>query len=159
LLLDLLTEAEERIDVETRALRFDIPLLAGRLAAVADWLRGAEGAGGLPLAVFGASTGAAAALMTAASRPDRVVAVISRGGRPDLAGTALERVRAPTLLIVGGADHQVLALNQEAAARLPAEYALAVIPGATHLFPERGALEQVIDRSVGWLDRWLPPPG
>jgi dienelactone hydrolase len=157
LLLDLLTEAEERIDAGTRELRFDIGLLAGRLTDAADWLAGTEGTAGIPLALFGASTGAAAALVTAANRPNLVRAVISRGGRPDLAGTALERVRAPTLLIVGGADHLVLELNREAAARLPAQHELTVIPGATHLFPEPGALEQVIDRSVAWLGRWLAP--
>ena len=157
LLLDLLTEAEERIDAGTRALRFDIGLLAGRLTAAVDWLGAAEETAGLPLAVFGASTGAAAALITAADRPDRVGAVISRGGRPDLAGPALGRVRAPTLLIVGGADHQVLELNRRAAARLVAQHEIAVIPGATHLFPEEGALEQVIFRSVAWLARSLAP--
>ena len=159
LLLDLLTEAEERIDAGTRALRFDIGLLAGRLTDAADWLTAAEGTAGLPLALFGASTGAAAALITAADRPDVTGAVVSRGGRPDLAGTALGRVRAPTLLIVGGADRQVLELNRQAAALLAAEHEIAVIPGATHLFPEEGALEQVIDRSVAWLARSLPEPG
>jgi alpha-beta hydrolase superfamily lysophospholipase len=159
LLLDLLTEAEERIDADTRALRFDIGLLAGRLTDAADWLGDAEGTAGLPLALFGASTGAAAALITAADRPDSIGAVVSRGGRPDLAGSALGRVRAPTLLIVGGADRQVLDLNRQAAARFAAEHEIAVIPGATHLFPEEGALEQVIDRSVAWLARSLPPPG
>ena len=156
LLLDLLTEAEEVIDARTRHLRFDIGLLAGRLTAAADWLGDVDGAAGLPLATFGASTGAAAALITAAERPDRVRAVISRGGRPDLAGSALERVRAPTLLVVGGADEQVLRLNEEAAARLAGDHRLAVVPGATHLFPEPGALDAVIDASVDWLDRWLP---
>ena len=155
LLIDLLTEAEERVDAATRALRFDIPLLSGRLTDAADWLTGARG---LSLAVFGASTGAAAALITAADRPDIVGAVISRGGRPDLAGSDLARVRAPTLLVVGGADPQVLELNRQAAARLGAPHDVVVIPGATHLFPEAGALEQVIDRSVDWLDRWLPAP-
>jgi putative phosphoribosyl transferase len=159
LLLDLLTEAEERIDAQTKSLRFDIGLLAGRLTGSADWLVEAERTGGVPLALFGASTGAAAALITAARRPDLIRAVISRGGRPDLAGAALGRVRAPTLLIAGGADREVLALNRAAAARLGAENELAVIPGATHLFPEEGALEQVIDRSVAWLIRWLPPVG
>ena len=153
LLLDLLTEDEERIDARTRALRFDIALLAGRLIAAADWLRAAEPTPGCRSACFGASTGAAAALITAADRPDGVGAVISRGGRPDLAGARWRRVRAPTLLIVGGADRQVLELNRQAAARLAAEHEIAVIPGATHLFPEEGALEQVVDRSVAWLDR------
>lgn len=156
LLVDLLTEAEEELDLRTRELRFDITMLAGRLTDAADWLGATEEAAGLPLATFGASTGAAAALITAADRPDVVRAVISRGGRPDLAGAALGRVRAPTLLLVGGADEQVLALNRDAAARLPAEHDLAVVPGATHLFPEPGALEQVIDRTVDWLNRWLP---
>jgi len=158
LLLDLLTEAEERIDTRSRALRFDVRLLAGRLTDAACWLGGTEEAGDLSVAAFGASTGAAAALITAAERPDMIGVVISRGGRPDLAGDALGRVRAPTLLIVGGADRQVLALNRDAAARLTAEHEIAVIAGATHLFPERGALEQVVDRSVDWLARWLPPP-
>jgi putative phosphoribosyl transferase len=156
LLMDLLTEDEERIDAQTRELRFDIPLLAGRLTDAADWLETSEAAAGLPLATFGASTGAAAALITAAERPDRVRAVISRGGRPDLAGEALGRVRAPTLLIVGGADPQVLELNREAAARIAGENEVSVVPGASHLFPEPGALEQVIGRSVDWLARWLP---
>jgi putative phosphoribosyl transferase len=157
LLLDLLTEAEERIDERTRALRFDIGLLAGRLTGAADWLGGTD-ADGLPLAVFGASTGAAAALITAADRPERIGALVSRGGRPDLAGEALGRVRAPTLLIVGGADRQVLELNRAAAAHLRARHEIAVVPGATHLFPERGALEQVIRLSIDWLTRWLPQP-
>jgi dienelactone hydrolase len=155
LLLDLLTEAEERVDARTRALRFDIGLLAGRLTDAADWLDGAEATAGLPLALFGASTGAAAALITAAERPELVGAVVSRGGRPDLAGAALGRVRAPTLLIVGGADREVLELNRQAAARLAAEHEISVIPGATHLFPEPGALDQVLERSVAWLARSL----
>jgi putative phosphoribosyl transferase len=155
LLIDLLTEAEERVDAATRALRFDIPLLSGRLTDAADWLTGARG---LSLAVFGASTGAAAALITAADRPDIVGAVISRGGRPDLAGSDLARVRAPTLLVVGGADHQVLELNHQAAARIVAPHEIVVVLGATHLFPEEGALEQVVDHAVRWLDRWLPAP-
>jgi putative phosphoribosyl transferase len=156
LLLDLLTEPEERIDAGTRALRFDIALLAARLTDAADWLRGTEEAGDVPLAAFGASTGAAAALVMAADRPDEIAAVISRGGRPDLAGDALGRVRAPVLLIVGGADRAVLELNRAAAARLASPSAVAVIPGATHLFPEEGALEQVVVASVDWLARWLP---
>jgi putative phosphoribosyl transferase len=158
LLMDLLTEAEEQVDARTRELRFDIGLLAGRLTDAADWLGRTEETAGLPLATFGASTGAAAALITAADRPDRVGAVISRGGRPDLAGDVLGRVRTPTLLVVGGADQQVLELNRDAAARLTAEHDIAVVPGATHLFPEPGALEQVIDRTISWLDRWLTPP-
>jgi putative phosphoribosyl transferase len=156
LLLDLLTEDEERVDARTGVLRFDVRMLAGRLTDAADWLSRQDGSGALPLAVFGASTGAAAALITAADRPDRIGAVISRGGRPDLAGDALGRVRAPTLLIVGGADRQVLELNRGAATRLATVHDIAVVPGATHLFPEPGALEQVIDRSVHWLTTWLP---
>jgi dienelactone hydrolase len=155
LLIDLLTEAEERTDAVTRALRFDVRLLATRLTDAADWLTGHDGTAGLPLATFGASTGATAALITAAERPDGVGAVVSRGGRPDLAGDDLARVRAPTLLIVGGADPQVLELNRQAAARLVAPHDIVVIPDATHLFPEPGALEQVVDRSIDWLDRWL----
>ena len=158
LLIDLLTEAEERVDAVTRALRFDVRLLSVRLTDVADGLAGRVGSSGVPLAVFGASTGAAAALITSAERPDLVDAVISRGGRPDLAGSDLARVRAPTLLVVGGADQQVLELNRLAAARLVAPHEIVVIPGATHLFPEEGALEQVVDHSVHWLDRWLPVP-
>jgi putative phosphoribosyl transferase len=157
LLMDLLTEAEERVDARTRQLRFDVGLLTGRLTDAADWLGRAAGTAGLPLATFGASTGAAAALVTAADRSEQVRAVVSRGGRPDLAGAALARVQAPTLLVVGGADQQVLGLNRDAAARLTAEHELVVVPGATHLFPEPGALEQVVDRTVAWLDRWLPP--
>ncbi|SFD93149.1 dienelactone hydrolase family protein [Blastococcus tunisiensis] len=160
LLLDLLTEGEERADAAARRLRFDIPLLAARLTGAADWLGGPDGEPGLPVATFGASTGAAAALITAADRPDRVRAVVSRGGRPDLAGDALDRVRAPTLLIVGGADREVLDLNRQAAGRLTTERELAVVPGAGHLFAEPGALEQVVDLAAAWLLRWLPPaPG
>jgi putative phosphoribosyl transferase len=155
LLLDLLTADEERVDARTREHRFDIPLLASRLTAAADWLDADEMTAQTPLATFGASTGAAAALITAADRPDRVAAVVSRGGRPDLAGEALARVRTPTLLVVGGADEQVLELNRAAAARLTAECEVSVVPGATHLFQEPGALEQVITRTAAWLDRWV----
>ena len=140
LLLDLLTAEEERVDARTRRHRFDIPLLASRLTAAADWLGGQAATASLPLAAFGASTGAAAALITAAERPDSVLAVVSRGGRPDLAGDALERVRAPTLLVVGSEDRQVLDLNRAAAHRLAVEHEIAVVPGATHLFEEQGAL-------------------
>jgi dienelactone hydrolase len=159
LLLDLLTADEERVDARTRRHRFDIPLLASRLTAAADWLAAAETTARLPLATFGASTGAAAALITAAERPDRVAAVVSRGGRPDLAGDALALVRAPTLLIVGGADPQVLALNRAAAAQLTAEHEVSVVPGATHLFEEPGALDEVVARTVAWLRRWVPTTG
>jgi putative phosphoribosyl transferase len=156
LLMDLLTADEEEIDQRTRELRFDIPMLAARLSEAVDWLGGRPDTEALPLAIFGASTGAAAALVTAADRPGRVRLVISRGGRPDLAGEALSRVVAPTLLIIGGADRQVLQLNQEAAAQMRAHVDLRIVPDATHLFPEPGALEEVIDLAVVALDHYLP---
>jgi pimeloyl-ACP methyl ester carboxylesterase len=153
--MDLLTAEEDEIDQRTRELRFDIPVLAARLSGAVDWLGERADTQALPLALFGASTGAAAALVTAADRADRVRLVISRGGRPDLAGEALSRVVAPTLLIVGGADQQVLRLNQEAAARMSAHVDLRIVPGATHLFEEPGALEEVIDLAVIALDTYL----
>jgi len=155
LLMDLLTADEEQVDLRTRELRFAIPLLAARLTGALDWLAQDEDTTALAVATFGASTGAAAALSTAAQRPERVCGVISRGGRVDLAGDALAQVRAPTLLIVGGNGPTVLALNEKAAAGLDAGVALAIVPGATHLFEEPGALETVIDLAVGSLDRWL----
>ena len=157
MLMDLLTAAEEHLDQQTLQLRFDVRTLADRLTAAADWLAGQRDTAALPLVIFGASTGAAAALMTAADRADRVRLVISRGGRPDLAGSALTRVRAPTLLIVGGDDEHVRELNLAAAARMTAEVDLQVIPRATHLFSEPGALEAVIDLVTATLDRRLPP--
>ena len=159
LLLDLLTTEEEEIDQRTRELRFDIGMLAQRLTGAADWLASRSDTAPLPLAIFGASTGAAAALITAADRPRRVRLVISRGGRPDLAGSALARVAAPTLLIIGGADQEVLRLNREAAARMGGNIDLRIVPQASHLFPEPGALEDVIDLAVAALDRYLPAPG
>ena len=147
LLFDLLTPAEEG----DRANVFDIPLLAERLANAVAWVRREPGLSGLPLGLFGASTGAAAALVAAARLPDAISAVVSRGGRPDLAGDALERVRAPTLLIVGGADYCVIELNEEAAARITATKALEIVPCATHLFEEPGALEAVVDLSARWF--------
>ena len=150
LLIDLLTAEEEQAERLTGHLRFDIDLLAERLLAATD----AEESG-LPLGYFGASTGAAAALVAAAERPERVRAVVSRGGRPDLAGEALRRVRAPTLLIVGGDDRQVLELNRLALARLEAEAELEIVPGATHLFEEPGALEQVAQLARAWFERHL----
>ncbi|MGV9560559.1 dienelactone hydrolase family protein [Streptomyces sp. NPDC003401] len=150
LLMDLLGEREERHDALTAEHRFDIALLGGRLVAAIDWLGTRPDTRGLPVVLFGASTGAAAALVAAAERPDRVLTVVSRGGRPDLAGDALERVTVPVLLLVGGRDHQVLALNQEAARRLRCPHALHVVPGATHLFEEPGALEHV----AGTAGRW-----
>lgn len=158
LLLDLLTEEEERVDMRTAQLRFDIPRLAGRLTGAADFLAERDETAELPLATFGASTGAAAALITAADRPGSVRAVVSRGGRPDLAGEALDRVTAPTLLVVGGEDPVVLQLNQQAAARMAGEVRIEVVPGASHLFEEPGTLDAVVDLTVGALDRWCAPP-
>jgi putative phosphoribosyl transferase len=155
LLMDLLTAQEEAVDLRTHQLRFDISRLAARLTGAVDWLAQQDRTADLPLALFGASTGAAAALVTAAERPDRVRLVISRGGRPDLAGDALARVRAPTLLIVGGRDPQVRELNEAAAAVMTAPVSIDIVPGATHLFEEPGALEAVIDLAAGALDRNL----
>jgi putative phosphoribosyl transferase len=155
-LMDLLTEDEEEVDQRTREFRFDIPRLAQRLVGALDWLGERPDTRDRPVALFGASTGAAAALLAAAERPDRVRLVISRGGRPDLAGPALGRVRAPTLLIVGSRDPQVLALNEQAGAQLQSEVELRVVPGATHLFSEPGTLEQVIDIAIAALRRHLP---
>lgn len=153
LLFDLLTPAEE-VD---RANVFDIPLLARRLVDAVGWLDKDASVGKLPLGLFGASTGAAAALVAAAMLPRRVGAVVSRGGRPDLAGDALDQVRAPTLLIVGGADFAVIDLNEHALARLRGPKALQIIPRASHLFPEPGALEAVIDHAARWFQRYLAP--
>ena len=154
LLLDLLTPDEERAERQTRHLRFDIGLLAGRLSAATAWLQAEPSTSGLPIGYFGASTGAAAALVAAADN-DAVAAVVSRGGRPDLAGPALERVVAATLLIVGGMDRFVLELNREALAQLRCEKALFVIPGATHLFEEAGALEEVSRVAGEWFAKHL----
>jgi dienelactone hydrolase len=156
LLVDLLTPAEEAVDRRTAELRFDIPLLGHRLTAATDALRRNERLAGLPLGLFGASTGAAAALLTAADRPDDVRAVVSRGGRPDLAADRLADVVAAVLLVVGGHDDVVLRLNRSAAARL-AMAEIAVVPGASHLFEEPGALERVTDLAAGWFARWLGP--
>jgi putative phosphoribosyl transferase len=156
LLLDLLTPDEERLDLRSRELRFDIGLLAQRLVGAIDWLAARFG-GGLRVGLFGASTGAAAALVAAGERPGPVAAVVSRGGRPDLAGPALERVAAPILLVVGGADTQVLALNRRAAGRLAAEHRLEVVPGAGHLFEEPGALEEVARLAAAWFVTHLQP--
>jgi putative phosphoribosyl transferase len=157
LLMDLLTADEEQVDLRSRELRFDIGLLARRLVGAVDWLTDRFGEGPR-LGLFGASTGAAAALVAAAERPSRVAAVVSRGGRPDLAGPALEHVRAPTLLIVGGADPQVLALNRQASARLAAPWRLEVVAGASHLFEEPGALEEVARLAADWFAAHLCPP-
>jgi dienelactone hydrolase len=155
LLIDLLTRREEAEDAETGHLRFDIDLLARRLVAVTQWLHEEPATERLPVAYFGASTGGGAALVAAAERPE-VFAVVSRGGRPDLAGPALPRVQAPTLLIVGGDDVPVIAMNREAMAQMRSEVRLVIVPGATHLFEEPGALEQVAALAARWLEEHLP---
>jgi pimeloyl-ACP methyl ester carboxylesterase len=155
LLTDLLTATEETLDAQTRHLRFDIPFLAGRLAAATDWVGEDARTRDLPLGYFGASTGAAAALMAAAEHPDVVGAIVSRGGRPDLAQPALAFVRAPTLLIVGGNDVPVIAMNREALEQLRVEKELVIVPGATHLFEEPGALEEVARLAAAWFRRYL----
>ncbi|WP_369208213.1 dienelactone hydrolase family protein [Streptomyces sp. PU-14G] len=155
LLLDLLTGDEEYTDAATAEHRFDIPLLGRRLVAAIDALERHERTGGLPVGLFGASTGAAAALTAAADRTRTVYAVVSRGGRPDLAGDALPDVLAPVLLIVGGDDQEVLRLNEAAAARLRAPHRMHVVPSATHLFEEPGALEEVAREAARWFA--LPP--
>ncbi len=157
LLMDLLTPEEEEAERFTRHLRFDIPLLARRLGYAIRWLGQEPACRDLPIGCFGASTGAAAALIAAADYPDRVKAVVSRGGRPDLAGEALARVEAPTLFIVGGRDDVVIELNQEALDRMNAYRKLVIVPGATHLFEEPGALEQAAEWAAGWFVRHLQP--
>ena len=153
LLIDLLTHDEELVDTRTAHLRFDIELLADRLVGTAEWL--ARERPKLRVGVFGASTGGAAALETAARLPDRILAVVSRGGRPDLAGESLPHVTAPTLLIVGGDDVPVIAMNREAYDRMTCERQMEIIPGATHLFEEPGALEQVARLAGDWFLRYL----
>ncbi len=154
LLMDLLTAAEEATDRHTAHLRFDIELLARRLDAATAWLALQPETSSLSVGYFGASTGAAAALI-AATRNDRVRAIVSRGGRPDLAGSLLPAVKAPTLLIVGGEDGQVIALNQRALNTLRCPKQLTIVPGATHLFEEPGALEQVMTLAAQWFERYL----
>ena len=155
LLLDLLTPQEEQLDEITGALRFDIALLAQRLVEVAQWLKVQPDTGGLKLGFFGASTGGGAALVAAAELGDQIAAVVSRGGRPDLAGKALASVTAPTLLIVGGWDEPVIALNHEAYAKLNCQKDFRIVPGATHLFEEPGKLEQVAHLSADWFSQHL----
>jgi pimeloyl-ACP methyl ester carboxylesterase len=157
LLIDLLTGDEEAIDLYTAHLRFDIKLLARRLISATDWLTLRADTRHLPIGYFGASTGAAAALVAAINRPDVIRAIVSRGGRPDLAGPALPRVRAPTLLIVGGNDVQVIELNRMALLELGGEKRLVIVPGATHLFEEPGALDEVARLSRDWFERHLLP--
>ena len=151
LLLDFLTEEEQKNDAETMQYRFDIPFLVSRSTLAACWVRQQPELTRLPIGLFGASTGAAAALITAAVMKHQIAAVVSRGGRPDLAEDALKMVEAPTLLIVGGEDETVLALNKQAATRLHCVNELRVVPGATHLFEEPGALEQVVNLAAGWF--------
>lgn len=158
LLMDLLTPEEEANELQGAHRRFDIDLLAERLVHAVDWLAITPRTSALPLGLFGASTGAAAALVAAAMRPLVVRAVVSRGGRPDLAGSALAKVHAPTLLIVGGNDEPVIALNRQAYAQLAGEKRLDIIPGATHLFEEPGALEQVARLATEWFLHHLQPP-
>ena len=157
LLLDLLTEEEERADRRTAHLRFDIGLLADRLVAIIDWIRAQPDTHTIPIGLFGASTGSGAALLAAAARPAEVSAVVSRGGRPDLAGSALPHATMPTLLIVGGRDAQVIDLNRAAMVRMPGEVVLEVVPGATHLFEEEGTLERVAALAADWFRRYLEP--
>ena len=157
LLFDLLTSGEERRDEVTAALRFDIPFLAARLGQVIRWARAHPELGRLPLGLFGASTGAAAALVAAAAGSN-VTAVVSRGGRPDLAAGSLPRVAAPTLLIVGGLDTAVIALNGTALDRLGSrDKELVIVPGASHLFEEPGKLDDVARLAADWFERWLAP--
>lgn len=155
LLLDLLSSSEERIDDITRELRFDISMLARRLLAAIEWAEREHDTQNLPVGLFGASTGGGAALVAAAERPSRVGAVVSRGGRPDLAGDALPHVEAPTLLIVGGSDTIVIDLNEKALAQMRGPVRMTIVPGATHLFEEPGALEQVAELARDWFSAHL----
>jgi len=159
LLMDLLTREEEAVDVRTAHLRFDIELLAERLAGATDWLARQPETQNLRVGYFGASTGGGAALVAAARRPEQVGAVVSRGGRPDLAGAALPHVQAPTLLIVGGHDYPVIEMNRAALAELRAEKRLEIVPGATHLFEEPGALEEVARLARDWFVAHLTRAG
>jgi putative phosphoribosyl transferase len=154
LLLDLLTDAEERQDLQTREFRFDVGLLADRVLSALDRMREHEEVRGLPVGLFGASTGAAAALIAAAG-DESVRAVVSRGGRPDLAGDALHDVEAPTLMIVGGRDPRILETNRLASRELVAPHHIEVIPGATHLFEEPGALERVAELAAAWFGNYV----
>lgn len=157
LLLDLLTASEDSVDRITAEHRFDIPLLGRRVVVATDWVAARSGLRDLPLGYFGASTGAAAALLAAAGRPAVARAVVSRGGRPDLAGPALPLVQAPTLLIVGSRDEPVIEMNETAKSRMRAHVELSIVPGATHLFEEPGTIEQVMELAAGWFQRWLAP--
>jgi len=158
LLVDLLTLEEERLDARSAHYRFDTTLLATRVTAIVEWLRAGERWSRLPIGLFGASTGAAAALVTAAWRPREIAAVVSRGGRPDLAGAWLRLIRAPTLLVVGSLDESVVELNRTAMAQMPGEVDLQIVPGATHLFEEPGTLDEVASLARDWFLRHLQPP-
>ena len=155
-LIDLLTEQEGAIDERTAEFRFDITLLASRLIAIVEWLGRLTGTAALPIGLFGASTGGGASLIAAADRPRVIAAVVSRGGRPDLAGAALPRVIAPTLLIVGGWDSAVIQMNRDAMRQMRAEVKLEIVPGASHLFEEPGALDRVAALAGDWFTRYLP---
>lgn len=155
LLADLLTPEEETVDTRTAALRFDIPMLAERTVQMIDWAGSYGEVSRLPVGLFGASTGAAAAIIAAAQRPQRVRAVVSRGGRVDLAGPALESIRAPLLMIVGGSDYPVMELHERVLKRIASPYRYEVVPGATHLFEEAGALEAVAELASKWFERYL----
>jgi pimeloyl-ACP methyl ester carboxylesterase len=157
LLIDLLTPEEELVDERTAEYRFDIPMLASRLVTIVDWLRQRRDTGLLPIGLFGASTGGGAALIAAADRPREIAAVVSRGGRPDLAGAALAKVTAPTLLVVGGFDTPVIRMNRDAAEQMHGEVKLEIVPGATHLFEEPGTLERVAELAGMWFERHLQP--
>lgn len=157
LLIDLLTPREEVIDARTTEYRFDIPMLADRLGMIVDWLQAQKATAMLPIGLFGASTGGGAALIAAARRPQVIAAVVSRGGRPDLAGPALQHVSAPTLLIVGGLDRSVLQMNRDAMQQMRHNVILKIVPGATHLFEEHGALERVAALTAEWFAEYLQP--
>jgi dienelactone hydrolase len=158
LLIDLLTPAEEAVDERTTEYRFDIPMLAGRLVTIVDWLQRRKGTASLAIGVFGASTGGGAALIAAADRPNQIAAVVSRGGRPDLAKAALPRVITPTLLIVGGLDTPVIQMNRDAMRQMRGEVKLEIVPGATHLFEEPGTLERVAELAGVWFAQHLHAP-
>ena len=159
LLFDLMTAEEEQAEASTRHLRFDIPFLARRLVAATQWVLDEGTIRDISVGYFGSSTGAAAALVAAAEMPENISVVVSRGGRPDLAGDALERVRASTLLIVGGKDTAVISLNEEAYGRLECQKALRIVPGATHLFEEPGTLETVARMASEWFAGHFQPMG
>ena len=155
LLIDLLTQQEEMVDTRTAHLRFDIELLADRLVAATQWLARQPQTERLKVGLFGASTGGGAALVAASRIPDRIAAVVSRGGRPDLAGPALAHVQAPTLLIVGGDDTPVIGMNRQAAEQMHAVHKIEIVPGASHLFEEPGALEEVARLAAEWFGKYF----